>query len=303
MSDKWPKRPRVLEPNSGYVRRTEGGFTLSASSLAEFEASTTRIRVDGVNIAFRTWGDGPPLVLVHGLGANSLLWIKQLDALGASHRLIAVDLRGFGQSDRPRAAGAYTIDRFADDIVTLVRELGIGKIDYLGTSMGGFIGQALALKAPELINRLILAHTAAQMTMPLSILEKRLAVLRELPMSEFSKLVGAQALADGVDSPEFGWLCQMIERNDPDVYAQVLGEGLSGFDLRSQVDQIRLPTLVIVGDKDRVIPPEGGYALAEAIAGARLASLTGAGHIGYAEQPQAFNRHVLGFLDIAVSKT
>jgi len=270
---------------------------LSASSHAEFEASMTRIRVDGVNLAFRTWGDGPALILVHGLGANSLLWVKQLEALGASRRLIAMDLRGFGQSDRPRTPDAYTIDRFADDIIGVAHELGIGKIDYLGNSMGGFIGQALALKAPELLNRLILAHTAAQMTMPQSILEKRLAALREMPMSEFSKLVGAQALADGADSPEFGWLCRMIEKNDPVVYAQVLTEGLSKFDLRAEVHRITVPTMVIVGDKDRVIPPDGGYALASAIPAAQVATLSGAGHIGYAEQPDAFNRHVLRFLD------
>lgn len=254
------------------------------------------ISLGEVKLAVRQWGTGEALLLVHGLGASSELWCNQIESFGRHFRVIAADLRGFGHSDKPKTPGCYSIGKFADDLIRLVGTLGISKFHYLGTSMGGFIGQAIALREPRLLSSLMLVHTAARMSIPPQILEARLNALRDLPMNDYAKMVAEQALADGKQSRLFDWLSTMIAMNDRTAYAQVLNEGLNGFDLSKEISKLKLPVLVVVGDKDRVIPPEGGYELAASIEGAKTHTLKQTGHIGYAEQPAAFNDAILSFL-------
>lgn len=254
------------------------------------------ISLGEVKLAVRQWGTGEALLLVHGLGTSSELWCNQIDAFGPRFRVVAPDLRGFGHSDKPGTPGCYSIDKFADDLIRLADKLGIRKFHYLGTSMGGFIGQAIALREPRLLSRLILVHTAARMSIPPEIFQARISALRDLPMGEYAKMVAEQALAEGRQSRLFDWLSTMIAANDRNAYAQVLNEGLNGFDVSQEIFKLQLPVLVVVGDMDRVIPPEGGYELAAAIEGAKTWPLIHAGHIGYAEQPAAFNDAILSFL-------
>ncbi|MFZ2062898.1 MAG: alpha/beta fold hydrolase, partial [Candidatus Binatus sp.] len=133
-------------------------------------------------------------------------------------------------------------------------------------------------------------------SIPRDILEVRLKALKEMSMTDYGKLVAEQALAEGKQSRIFDWLVAMIAANDREAYARVLTEGLSGFDLSKESSRLQMPVLVIVGDTDRVIPPQAGYALAEGIQGVDLHTLKNAGHIGYAEQPAAFNEIILSFL-------
>jgi pimeloyl-ACP methyl ester carboxylesterase len=264
--------------------------------MAQTMPPITMVDVGAVKLAVRLWGSGPALMLVHGLGTCSELWVNQVEPLGRDYRMIAVDLRGFGQSERPRAANSYSIDLFAADLVALAARLGIDRLNYLGTSMGGFIGQTLALHNPGLISSLLLVHTAARMTMPAEIVAARVAALRHQPMEEYACMVATQALAAGPQSPIFDWLVAMVARNDRDAYVKVLTEALGNFDQSDSVASLRFPTLVVVGDTDRVIPMKGGLELASLIPGAQTMVLKAAGHIGYAEQPEAFNKAVLSFL-------
>lgn len=253
------------------------------------------VSVGELSLAVRQWGTGETLLLVHGLGASSRLWINQVE-FGDRFHVVAVDLRGFGLSDKPKSPGSYSIEKFSNDLFHLADKLGVSKFHYLGTSMGGFIGQAMALRSPQRITSLMLVHTAAKSSIPRDILEVRLKALKEMSMTDYGKLVAEQALAEGKQSRIFDWLVAMIAANDREAYARVLTEGLSGFDLSKESSRLQMPVLVIVGDTDRVIPPQAGYALAEGIQGVDLHTLKNAGHIGYAEQPAAFNEIILSFL-------
>jgi len=92
------------------------------------------------------------------------------------------------------------------------------------------------------------------------------------------------------------WVGKLIAKNDKRAYTQVLTEGLSGFDVGTQLSRIDQPTLVVVGEHDRVLPPAGGREIARLIPGAQLYEISGVGHLGYAERPEVFNDAVLGFL-------
>ena len=244
----------------------------------------------------RDWGSGDPLLMVHGLGMSSTLWGAQIAALAPRYRMIAPDLRGFGQSDRPGAPGSYALSRFVDDIAGLADALGVRRVHCLGTSMAGCIVQALAVARPDLCRSLILCNTSQRIRIPEDVLASRLRALDSMPMAEYGQLVASQAV--GADAPADlqSWVAEQIGLNDRRTYAEVLTAGLATFDTSDMLDRIAVPTLVIVGAEDRVIPPQQGQELAARIVGARLETIPGTGHLSYAERPEVFNRLVLDFL-------
>ena len=255
-----------------------------------------KVPVGEVEIFVREWGSGDPLILVHGLGMSGALWKHQVDAFSAHCRMIAIDLRGFGQSSRPSTPGAYAIEALAEDVVGVADHMGLERFDFLGTSMGGFVGQALALARPERCRRLVLAHTGPRMSIPPDVLESRLEMLEGASFSDYAELVLDQATASGGSPSLRAFVKELLVANDKRAYTQVLTEGLSKFDLSERVDAIGLPTLVVIGEHDRVIPPSEGRELAAAIRGASLVEIEDVGHLGYAERPEVWNRAVLEFL-------
>lgn len=242
-------------------------------------------------------GAGPAIMLVHGIGLRGIGWINQIPLFAERYRVLAVDLRGFGGSFKPTAPGSYRIDRFVDDLIEVIEKLGAAPIHYVGSSLGGYIGQALAIRRPELLRSLVLCHTASVSSIPARVREVRLRTLRKKSMVHYAHLVANQALAAHIRPAVHEWICDLIADNDREVYAQAFTEGLEHFDLRRQVGAIRIPTLVLVGELDRVIPPASGRKTAALIPGARLATIEGVGHLSYVERPQEFNQTVLGFID------
>lgn len=255
------------------------------------------VEIGKVTINVEEAGDGPAIMLVHGIGLRGGAWINQLPVFAARHRVLAVDLRGFGHSSKPTAPGSYTIDRFADDLIGVVENLGIAPIHYVGSSLGGYIGQAIAIRRPELLRSLVLCHTASVSSIPAKVREARLRTLRKKSMVQYAHLVANQALAAHIRPAVHEWMCDMIADNDREVYAQAFTEGLEHFDVRRQVGAIHIPTLVLVGELDRVIPPAGGRKTAALIPDARLVTISGVGHVSYVERPLEFNQTVLGFID------
>lgn len=254
------------------------------------------IETGSATIYVEEHGSGEPLILIHGLGMSHALWTHQVGVFAEHYRTIAVDLRGFGASSKPDTAGAYAVDALADDIAAIPGALGLESAHVLGTSMGGFVALSMALRYPERCRSLLLCHTGARMSIPPDVLRARVERLESAPLRDYAPLVVEQALAPGAPEELQRWVAAMVERNDQRAYVQVLTEGLADFDVSERVAAIAHPTLVVIGELDRVIPPGEGRALAAAIPGARLEQIDGVGHLGYAERPERFNQVVLDFL-------
>ena len=254
------------------------------------------VQTNNSEIFVRENGIGEPLLLIHGLGMSSELWVNQIPAFAAHYRTISVDLRGFGQSSKPQYPGAYQIETLAKDIAGVIENMGLAKCHVLGTSMGGFVAQALALEYPELCNRLILCHTAPRMSIPVDVLNTRVEALGKMSLDEYAKIVVAQALSANAGPELCEWLTNMLLKNDKRAYTQVLTEGLSGFDVTTKLKQITHQTLVISGELDAVLPREGGQEIAALIPGSAYVEIPAVGHLGYAEDPATFNNAVLAFL-------
>ncbi len=258
----------------------------------------TRIKLDDISINVRQWGEhhGEAVLFVHGLGMSGDLFFNQIKPFTQNYRMITVDLRGFGRSDKPQQQGAYLIDRLAEDVAAVIGALDLDQVHFVGTSMGGYVGITLGLNAPQLCRSLSLCHTACKATIPREVVQTRLAALKEQTMDEYAKLVSSQALAQPADPIVQEWVEEHVARNDRETYTRILTEGLGQFDESARVASLAPPTLVLVGDQDRVIPPERGREIAELVDGAHLIEVRGVGHLSYMERPDAFNSAILDFL-------
>ena len=256
---------------------------------------------DGLNISYRdTGGEGAPVVLIHGFPFNGSMWDPQVEALGERWRLIVPDLRGFGASDAPEERSRYTVDSFASDVRAVLDDTGVDKAVVCGLSMGGYVAFAFLRSYGERAAGLVLANTRAESDPPEGI-EKRTGQQRQVESEGISALVEAMpnaltaeksrsndpALVDRVravmDNPAPGYIGALeAMKQRPDVTADLSG--------------ISVPTLVITGADDPLIPPDASRSMHEAISGSQLVEIPEAGHLSNLESPQAFNRALEAFL-------
>ncbi len=251
---------------------------------------------DGVRLAWRMDGPAgaPVLVLSNSLGTTHAMWAPQMAAFAQRRRVLRYDTRGHGASDAP--AGAYGIDRLAQDVVELMDAAGVPRADVCGLSLGGMTAQRLGVVAPGRIDRLVLANTSAFMGPPAAWRARIEAVSAS----------GMAAVADGVVAR---WFTPVFRERDPAAVSRVrdmlLAADPAGYagccaairdmDQRATAALIRAPTLVIAGAHDPATPPEHGRLLAAAVPGAVHRELQAA-HLSNVEAPGPFGQAVLEHL-------
>ncbi|GAA0894561.1 3-oxoadipate enol-lactonase [Fulvivirga kasyanovii] len=252
---------------------------------------------DGQQIAFRLDGpgDAPVLILSNSIATNFHMWDGQIPAFTRHFRILRFDTRGHGSSDAP--AGDYSIARMGWDVIELMDHLNIQHAHFCGLSLGGFIGQWLAIHAPDRINRLVLANTSSYLG-PQALWNEHIISLN----------TGASMQSYG-DMFINNWFPQeMIKAQDSTVYEfrkMVLTtspQGLAGSfaavrdtDMRRTITLIPNPTLVIGGAYDGVTLPEHSEEIAASIPEARLVILPVV-HLTNVENRDAFERLVIDFL-------
>lgn len=229
-------------------------------------------------------------------------WRFQVPAFAERWRTVTFDNRGTGRSFKP--PGPYSIELLADDAASVLEVLGIQETHVLGLSMGGYIAQTLALRRPELVRSLVLCGTGAgeptHEPIPSETLDRWLAHAH-LPPEDYARATMHLSFAPG-------W----AEEN-PDLYEELLDARLEFptppecwgaqyaacvrfVEAGAPVEQIRVPTLVVHGDADNVVPVSNGRALARRIPDAELVELAGHGHLALMEDPGRFNAAVISFL-------
>lgn len=245
----------------------------------------------------------PAVLLLHGLGATGASWTLQLPALAAAgFRPLAPDLPGFG--DSPYDGRGWNIPGVAARMAALLEERETGPAHIVGISMGGVIAQQLALDFPALTRRLVLVNTFAVLRpatwMGWLYFLQRFIVVNMLGLDAQAKVVARRIFPDPQDAPLREALIDSISSADPRAYRRAM-VSLSLFDSRRRLAQIQAPTLVITGERDSTIAPARQRLLADGIPGARQVVIPGAGHAASVDQPEAFNRVLLDFLQSAGS--
>lgn len=264
------------------------------------------VTVDGRRLAYDEVS--PPhsegtVLLLCGIGAKRQGWYKQLPALGRRFRTLALDYRDVGDSDA--ATEPYAIADIADDVASLAGLLGIDRASLIGISMGGFIALELALRRPELVDKLVLVVTSAGGPTHVSTSPEIMRLLmpgeEEVETGEGARRVCAAVAAPGFAErhPEEIDAFVEIARHRPmhrDAYLRQL-QACRAHDVSDRLDRIRAPTLVLHGDVDPLVPLENGRLLAELIHAGRLVVYADTGHIPEVERAEEFNHDLIAFLE------
>ena len=286
-----------------------GGLLVSAPAhAAPLPAGVKTVKVRGISIAYRQSGAGSPLLLINGSGATLDTWDpKLLGLLGTTRRVTVFDPRGFGLSTDV-AHNRLTIEQMADDAAALARELGLGRPDVLGWSMGGYIAQELAIRHPRSVRRLVLASTDAGSPRAKRASAKALALdhkanIGEASLDEILDLLFPAAGRDAGNAwfarllAQPGSCCERIAHRAG--HAQIAAQDRwyeKGRGARDDLDRIKAPTLIGAGKLDRDIPFANAGFLRRGITGAQLVSYPDAGHAFLIQHADEFAAKVSAFL-------
>ena len=255
------------------------------------------VHAGDAELYYEVSGDGPPVLLIMGLGADIKGWTLQTHEFSQRHRVIQFDNRGVGRSSTP--AGPYTTEQMARDALAVLDAAGVERAHVVGVSLGGTIAQQVALLAPERVGALVLTSTWAGPS-------RYRTRLRETQMEILDK-VGHEALTRArmlfVFTPglfEHDKLMDLIESNmnegtSPEGYLAQY-EAAEAHDARARLGEITAPTLVLTGTRDILVPRELTEEVARLVPGSKLVVLETAHTIQF-EMAQEFNRLVLEWLE------
>lgn len=256
---------------------------------------------DGIRLHYEAFGraGAPAVLMIQGLGADKHGWDMQRIPLSLQYRVIALDNRGAGRSDKP--FGHYTLEQMADDAIAVLDHVGVEKAHVVGASMGGAISQIVGLKYPDRVISLTLACTACRNH------PWRRELLRSWATTASERGTGAMAreAARWVIGPRsfrrllpaFGWLGPLaMGRTSHAFVAQVHAILDVDETVADQLEQVDIPTLVMVGNQDILTPRGDSEEIADRMPNAELVVISGAAHGFMVEHASTFNRVLMEFL-------
>jgi 3-oxoadipate enol-lactonase len=268
--------------------RRPADMAVQAGSEARSSGEITRrsVAIDGVALSILEGGSGDPVIFVHGVVTTSNIFPAYLKAYSPSYRGIAVDLRGYGDSQKPETG--FNIPQFSNDLIALADRLHIQKPVWVGVSMGGMILQRLALDHPDRVRALVLVST----TDGAMVLDKDLPTIgNSRDYREVSKSIIAESFPPGTPPSLYQPLLDRISTWNATVLREAL-TSMSQANVHGQLHKITVPTLIIVGAKDDVATPAIARGIQAQITGSTLVEFN-TGHFMMAEDPERF-RTVLG---------
>ena len=291
------------------------------------------VDANGVLIYYTAFGEGKPLLILHGgPGASHDYFLPYLLPLARENRLIFIDERGSGRSQKLEDSKGYTVENMVEDVEAVRQVLGLGKIGLMGHSFGGVLAQAYALKYPENLSSLILCstfHSTAKMNEVLKNIKEKMAPELRARIEKMEKdgLYGhGKDFEKGRYSPEYmiaAWgegYFKYLYQNHPDanydpvangnmawdVYREMWGSdgefvidgNLKSAEYTDRLSAIKVPTLITVGDHDEC-DPSLSQEMHQKIAGSKLVILPKSGHMTFVDQPDLFIKTINEFLNLS----
>jgi 3-oxoadipate enol-lactonase len=254
------------------------------------------LELNGVKHHYVSKGEGPPVVLVHGLGGSLHVWHGVLDNLSHHHHVVALDLRGHGRSDAGKAA--VSVKGWAEDVEALISALELPAVTLVGHSMGTLVAQHLAAKRPAAVDNLVLVGGISHFEPPAKEAYGARADLVEAEGMDAvvdAWLEGAIAPRSAARLPQLvGLMRDLMLRNDPKQYAKACRAIAKAPSIRRE--EIGQPTLLVVGDRDRSTPIAMTEELHRQIPVSRVRVLSNCGHWLTLEEPDQLSAAILEFL-------
>lgn len=244
-------------------------------------------------------GDGELLIFLHGIGGNRTNWHDQLPAFAAHFHAVALDARGYGDSDDYE--GPLEFKTYADDVVRVADHFGAERVHLVGLSMGGRISMDFAVRYPDRVKTLTLCDTHKGFAGFPKEKQEEFIRLRKEPLvngkepKDIAEPVARTLIGPNASPEAFRRLVESMGRLHKASYIKSI-EASVRQDRLSGIAQIKAPTHVVVGGADRLTPPTMAREIADEIPGAALTVIDDAGHLVNIEKPEAFNEAALGFL-------
>lgn len=280
----------------------------------DWEAHLQRMEIDGCSVNYvdiGEQGEHRPIVFVHGLSGQWQNWLENIPRFAQQRRVVAMDLPGFGMSEMPH--DKISIELYGNFVAEMCRRLELAPAVLVGNSMGGFVAAEVAIRAPEVVERLMLLSSAGVSQMDIA----------RRPLMAAAKVAGFLATANLAQKRWIArrrvprhWVMSLICRHPSGIKADAMFEGLMkgadkpGFepalrgtieyDFRDRIPQIGAPTIVVWGEKDMIIPVKDADAFVSMIDGARKIIMKDTGHVPMFERPRTFNDLLEEFLHYEV---
>lgn len=258
-----------------------------------------RLTANGIHMHYTLNGpaSAPVVTLSHSLATNLAMWEPQASALAARYRVLRYDTRGHGGTDAPE--GPYSLELLADDAVALLRALGIERTHFVGLSMGGMIGQVLALTHPDMLRSLVLCDTSSRVPPEARpVWDDRIRVTESQGMEPHVEPTLGRWFTPpfaAKNQPILEPVRAMIRQTKPQGYVGCC-HAIKSLDLTDRLPAITVPTLIVVGEDDPGTPVAASRAIHERIARSELVILKSASHLSNIEQPEPFTKALLDFL-------
>lgn len=260
------------------------------------------IKLNGFRIDYNTEGDrtGMPIILIHGFPFSKKMWKAQIDLLKTNYYVVSYDVRGHGLSDI--GSGQYAIEYFVDDLFGLLDYLKLSRAVVVGFSMGGYIALRAIERNPERFQGLVLCGTRSEADNNESKIKRvtQAKTVKIYGIRKFADLFLQSVLCEKTYQKNYEivkLLREIIEISPPTAIAGTLIALAARTDTTDVLKNIKVPTLIMVGEHDILTPPSDCMKMKDKIPNAQLQVIPDAAHMCSLENQEEFNRHLLNYLD------
>lgn len=244
-----------------------------------------------------------PIVMIHAFPLSHKAWAPQVEVLSKTCRVIAYDIRGFGKTE----AGdlPYTLETYVDDLIRLLDDLKLPQAILCGLSMGGYIALRAHERHPDRVSGLVLCDTKSEADTNEAKIKRAAAIqgIKQKGLATFAEVFLRSVLTEDTlrSKPQVcEALSAMIRANSPAGVCAALVAMAARTDTTASLSKIKVPTLILVGEHDKLTPPAAAEAMAKAIPGSVMHVIPGAAHMSNLENPAVFNEKLLQFLQAGI---
>jgi 3-oxoadipate enol-lactonase len=256
-----------------------------------------KLRLVNIELNYISAGEGKPILLIHGLGSSARDWEYQFEAFSKDYRVVAYDVRGHGQSAKPR--GPYSVPLFAWDTAALIKALDMVPAHVVGVSMGGMIGFQLAIDAPELVRSLVIVNSTPEMVVrtfkeQIDVWQRTL-IVRLLGMRKMGAVIGDRLFPKPEQADIRAIFTERWAENDPGAWLDSF-RAIVGWSVADQLEKITCPTLVVTADQDYT-PVSTKEAYVKKLPRGKLVVIEDSHHGTPVDQPEVFNQALRTFFE------
>lgn len=260
------------------------------------EMNMPKQRINDIELHYKVSGAGEPVLFIHGLGSSADDWEMQAPFFSKQFRTIAFDLRGHGQSQKPK--GPYSMSLFAKDAAELIKSLRVDSVHTVGISLGGMIAFQLAVDSPELVKSLVIVNSSPEAVVRTMAdrwnMFLRFAIVRLLGMRKMGEVLSKRLFPKDEQTSLREMFVERWATNDVRAYSDTL-RAIVGWSVADRIGEIKAPTLVVAADQDYT-SVSSKKAFVSNMRNAELIVIEDSRHAVPVEKPDEFNRVVFGFL-------